>query len=181
MALPVGSHVPDFTLPTVGGKGAQLVRLSELWSQKPLVILFFPMICTGVCTREMCQVTDDLDKYTTLGAHVVAVSGDNPFAQAAWAKKEKIKVRLLSDYEHAMAKAYDVAYTSFLPDHNLPMGGVPKRSVFIIDATGTARFVQSSDDPTQLPDFKAVESKLKQLAREAKAAAKGGANPARAK
>ena len=69
----------------------------------------------------------DLSAYGSLNATVYGISGDNPFAQEAWAQKENINVPLLSDYEHKVAKAYDVAYDSFLPQINLGMGGVPKR------------------------------------------------------
>ena len=57
-----------------------------------------------------------------------------------------------------------MAYDSFLPDKNLAMGGVPKRSAFIIDREGVVQYVESSDDPGQLPDFDAIKAKLGELA-----------------
>ena len=68
-------------------------------------------------------------------------------------RKEKITVPLLSDYEHKVAKAYGVMYDSFLPQMNLGMGGVPKRSAFIIDKNGVIQYAESNDDARQLPNF----------------------------
>ena len=71
--------------------------------------------------------------------------------------------RLLSDYEHKVAQAYGVAYDSFLPQVNLGMGGVPKRSAFVIDRQGVVRYAESSDDPKQLPNFNAIKDALATL------------------
>ena len=95
--------------------GPKQIKLSENFGKKNTLLLFFPMAFTGTCTTEMCGVSMDLGAYGTLNAAVYGISGDNPFAQEAWAQKEKIEVPLLSDYEHQVAKAYDVAYDSFLP------------------------------------------------------------------
>ena len=95
---------------------------------------------------------------------MIGISGDGPFAQKAWAEKEGIKLKLVSDYEHGAAKAYDVAYESFLPAANLTMGGVAKRSAFVIDQSGTIQYAESHDDPKQLPDFDAIKAKLAELA-----------------
>ncbi|MFT4638632.1 MAG: peroxiredoxin [Verrucomicrobiales bacterium] len=162
MALAVGAQAPDFSLSTIGADGPALVKLSEL-QDKNVVLLFFPMAFTGVCTEEFCSLTQGLDEYAKLNATVLGISGDNPFAQSNWAEKEGIKVTLASDYEHTVAKAYDVAYDAFLPDHNLPMGGVPKRSAFIVDKAGMIQYSESSDNPKQLPDFDAIKAKLAQL------------------
>jgi peroxiredoxin len=70
---------------------------------------------------------------------------------------------LLSDYEHQVARAYDVAYDSFLPQLNLPMGGVPKRAVFVIDREGVIQYADSNDDARELPDFDKVKARLQEL------------------
>ncbi len=163
MALTTGSQAPDFTLTTLGDGGPQLWKLSDNVGEKNLVLLFVPMAFTSVCTEEFCEITNTMNDYTSLNATVVGISGDNPFAQAAWAEKEGIKMTLLSDYEHETAKAYGVAYDSFLPDKNLTMGGVPKRSAFVIDKAGVVQYAESSDDPGQLPDFAAIKAKLSEL------------------
>lgn len=163
MALAVGEKAPDFTLTTLGAEGPELVTLSEKVGSGNILLLFVPMAFTGVCTTEFCSVTSELDEYAGLNATVLGISGDNPFAQAAWAEKEGIKLTLLSDYEHAATQAYGVAYDSFLPDKNLTMGGVPKRSAFIVDREGVIQYSESNDNPGELPDFAAIKAKLAEL------------------
>ena len=65
-----------------------------------------------------------------------------PFAQEAWAQKEKINVTLLSDYEHKVANSYGVAYESFLPQLNLGFAGVAKRSAFLMDRDGVIQYAE---------------------------------------
>lgn len=163
MAINVGDKAPDFTLSTLGADGPAQVTLSKETAGSKTLLLFVPMAFTGVCTDELCSVSKGINDYEALGAKVLGVSGDNPFAQAAWAEKEGITITLLSDYEHEAAKAFGVAYDSFLPDKNLPMGGVPKRSAFVIDGEGVVRYAEVNDDPGQLPDFDAIKEALKSL------------------
>lgn len=161
--LNVGDKAPDFKLTKMTADGPAFATLSENAGQTNTLVLFFPMAFTGVCTQEFCDLTASLNDYTSLNAAVIGISGDNPFAQAAWAAKENIGVTLASDYEHTVARAYGVAYDSFLPDKNLEMGGVPKRSAFIVDKDGTIQYAESSDNPGQLPDFEAIKAKLGEL------------------
>ena len=163
MALAVGEKAPDFELTTLGAEGPELVKLSDQLGDGNIVLLFVPMAFTGVCTEELCSVTGEIDQYASLNAKVFAISGDNPFAQQQWAEKEGIGLTLLSDYEHDVAQAYGVAYDSFLPDKNLTMGGVPKRSAFVIDREGTILYSESRDNPGELPNFDAIKAKLGEL------------------
>jgi glutaredoxin-dependent peroxiredoxin len=162
MALAVGTKAPDFSLPTKTAEGAKQVKLSDNFGKTNTLLLFFPMAFTGVCTTEMCNLSPELPSYGDMNAAVYGISGDNPFAQEAWAQKEKITVPLLSDYEHKIAKEYDVMYDSFLPP-NLGMGGVAKRSAFIVDRNGVIQYVESSDDARELPNFDKIKAKLTEL------------------
>jgi peroxiredoxin len=163
MALPVDTKAPDFTLPPKTADGPKQITLSDHFGKGNTLLLFFPMAFTGTCTTEMCGVSMDLSAYASLNATVYGISGDNPFAQEAWARKEQIKVPLLSDYEHLVARSYDVAYDSFLPQIGLPMGGVPKRAVFVIDRNGVIQYSESDDDARALPNFEKVKAKLAEL------------------
>lgn len=160
MALSTGSKAPDFKLTTIGANGPEYLSLG---SDKNTVILFVPMAFTGKCTEELCEISGGLNDFAALNARVLAISGDNPFAQKAWAEKEKISVTLLSDYDHSVAKAYDVAYDSFLPEKNLGQAGVAKRSAFIVDTAGVIQYAESHDSPGTLPDFAAIKAKLAEL------------------
>ncbi len=163
MALSIGSKAPDFTLPTKTAEGPKQITLSEQFANGNTVLLFFPMAFTGTCTTEMCNMSNGLREYRELNANVFGISGDNPFAQEAWATKESISVPLLSDYEHEVAKAYDVAYESFLPQIGLTMGGVPKRAAFVIDRSGIIQHVECLEDARELPDFDKIKAKLAEL------------------
>ena len=163
MSLAVGTKAPDFTLSTKTADRPKHIKLSDNFRTKNTLLLFFPMAFTGTCTTEMCEVSAGLNGYTSLNAAVYGISGDNPFAQEAWAQKEKITVPLLSDYEHKIAKEYGVMYDSFLPQMNLGMSGVPKRSAFIIDKNGVIQYAESNDDARQLPNFEKIKAKLAEL------------------
>ena len=163
MPVNVGDKAPDFELSTKTAEGPKKLKLSSNFGKKNTVLLFFPMAFTGVCTKEMCEISQGLNAYNSLNADVWGISGDNPFAQEAWAQKEKITVPLLSDYEHKVAQAYGVAYDSFLPQLNLGMSGVAKRSAVVVDKQGVVRYAESSDVPKQLPNFAKVKETLGQL------------------
>ena len=163
MTLKVGDKAPDFELTTKAADGQKKIKLSDNAGKKNTVLLFFPMAFTGVCTKEMCEVSAGLNQYSSLNADVLGISGDNPFAQEAWAQKEKITVPLLSDYEHKVARAYGCAYDSFLPAKNLPMGGVAKRSAFVIDKAGVIQYAEIRESPGDLPNFDAIKAALTQL------------------
>src|SRR5687768_10751632 len=163
MALAVGTKAPDFSLPTKTAEGAKQIKLSDNFGKTNTLLLFFPMAFTGVCTTEMCNLSPELPNYGDMNATVYGISGDNPFAQEAWAQKEKISVPLLSDYEHKIAKTYGIAYDIFLPQLNLGMGGVSKRSAFVIDKEGVVRYAESNDDPKQLPNFEKIQETLRGL------------------
>ena len=162
MALAVGTKAPDFSLPTKTADGPKQLKLSDNFGKTNTLLLFFPMAFTGTCTTEMCSLTPELPNYSGMNTVIYGISGDNPFAQEAWAKKENITVPLLSDYEHKIAKQYDVMYDSFLPP-NLGMGGVAKRSAFIVDRNGVIQYAESKDDARELPDFDKIKAKLAEM------------------
>ena len=161
--LTTGAKAPDFTLSTITAEGPKQITLSSEFGKKNLLLLFVPLAFTGVCTTEFCEISKGIGAYDALDAVVFGISGDNPFAQQAWAAKEGITIPLLSDYDHAVAKAYGIAYESFLPEKGLGMGGVAKRSAFLIDRSGIIQYAEASDDPRQLPDFTAIQAKLAEL------------------
>ena len=89
MALAVGTKAPDFTLKSKQASGLVDVKLSNNFGKKNTVLLFFPAAFTSVCTTEMCDITSGISQYSGLGADVIAICVDTPFAQEAWAQKER--------------------------------------------------------------------------------------------
>ncbi|MFN2623716.1 MAG: redoxin domain-containing protein, partial [Chthoniobacterales bacterium] len=106
MALAVGTKAPDFSLATKTADGPKQIKLSDNFGKQNTLLLFFPMAFTGTCTTEMCSQSTELPNYAGMNAAVYGISGDNPFAQEAWARKEGIRVPMLSDYEHRVARLY---------------------------------------------------------------------------
>ena len=104
MPIPVGSKAPDFTLKSKQASGVVDVKLSNNFGKKNTVLLFFPAAFTSVCTKEMCDLTTGLNAYAGLNADVIGISVDTPFAQEAWAQKEKIGITLASDLKRKSSK-----------------------------------------------------------------------------
>ena len=163
MSIQVGDKAPDFTLVSQTATGPELVTLSELVGKSNIILLFVPMAFTGGCTTEFCEISSGISEYEALDAKVLGISGDNPFAQEAWAQKEGITIALLSDYDHAVTAAYGVAYKQFIPEKNLIMGGVPKRSAFVIDKAGVVRYAEVLESPSEMPNFAAIKELLRSL------------------
>ena len=158
MALSVGSKAPDFSLKSKSADGLKDVKLSENFGKKNTVLLFFPLAFTSVCTKEMCDISNGLNAYDSLGAQVYGISVDSPFAQEQWAQKEKISVPLLSDLDKKVSEAYGV-----LLDNLLGLGSVSARAAFVVDKNGVVKYAEALQDPRQLPDFEKVKSTLSGL------------------
>jgi peroxiredoxin len=83
---------------------------------------------------------------------------DSPFAQEAWAQKEKIDVTLVSDLNKDVAKAYDVLFKGIAG-----IGDSAARAAFVIDKAGLIVHSEQTPTPKDLPDFDAVKAALAQL------------------
>ena len=158
MAIPVGSKAPDFTLKSKQASGLVDVKLSDHVGKRNTVLLFFPAAFTGVCTQEMCSITAARNDYSSLNADVIGVSVDNPFAQEAWAQKEKIGITLASDLNKKVAESYGV----LLPDL-IGMGAVAARAAFVIDKNGVVQYSEQTPTPKDLPNFNAIKDTLGKL------------------
>jgi glutaredoxin-dependent peroxiredoxin len=155
MPLAVGSKAPDFTLKSKAADGLKDVKLSANFGQKQTVLLFFPLAFTGVCTQEMCDITSGLTAYAGLGADVIAVSVDSPFAQEAWAKANQITVTLASDLNKTVIKAYDVVFPMLAG-----VGDTAARAAFVIGKDGVIKYAEQTPTPKDLPNFAAVKAAL---------------------
>ncbi|MBI5768232.1 MAG: redoxin domain-containing protein [Verrucomicrobia bacterium] len=155
MPIAVGSQAPDFTLKSKSASGVADVKLSSNFGKKDTVLLFFPLAFTGVCTTEMCDVTAGLSAYSSLGADVIGISVDSPFAQEAWAKQHNIGITLASDLNKTTAKAYGV-----LLDDLLGFGSTSARAAFVVGKDGTVKYAEQTATPKDLPNFAAVKAAL---------------------
>ena len=158
MPLKIGTPAPDFTLKTKTASGLEEVKLSDNFGKKNTVLLFFPLAFTGVCTQEMCDVSGGISVYESLNAAVYAISVDSPFAQEAWALKEKITVKILSDLNKTVTKAYDVVFPNLAG-----VGDTSARAAVVIDKTGNIAYIEQTATPKDLPNFDAVKAALAKL------------------
>lgn len=157
MPIPVGSAAPDFVLKTKTAEGLKDVKLSDNFGRRPTVLLFFPLAFTGVCTNEMCDVTSGLAAYEQLGAQVIGISVDSPFAQEAWAQANRIKVTLVSDLNKTVTRAYDVLFPNLAG-----VGDTAARAAFVIGKDGKVKYAEQTPTPKDLPNFDAVKAALAQ-------------------
>jgi peroxiredoxin len=158
MAISVGTKAPDFTLKSKQASGLVDVKLSDNLGKKNTVLLFFPLAFTSVCTKEMCDLTAGLNAFTSLNAGVIGVSVDSPFAQEAWAQKEKIGITLASDLNKTTVKAYNVVYPMLAG-----VGDTAARAAFVIDKNGVVQYSEQTPTPKDLPNFEAVKATLAKL------------------
>ena len=158
MAIPVGSKAPDFTLKTKNAAGVADIKLSDNFGKKNTVLLFFPLAFTGVCTKELCEVSAGFGQYASLNAGVVGISVDSPFAQEAWSQNEKITIPLASDLNKKTAADYGV----LLPDL-MGFGSTSARAAFVIDKKGVVQYSEQTPTPKDLPNFTAIKETLAKL------------------
>jgi peroxiredoxin len=158
MPISVGTKAPDFTLKSKQASGLVDVKLSNNFGKKNTLLLFFPAAFTGVCTSELCDITASLNAYTGLGADVIGLSVDTPFAQEAWAKQEKIGITLVSDLNKTVTKAYDVLFPN-LAD----IGDTSARAAFVIDKHGVVQYSEKTPTPKDLPHFDKIKETLAKL------------------
>lgn len=130
MAVEVGDQAPDFELKDQHGTP---VRLSEFRGKKNVVLLFYPLAFSGVCTNEMCAIRDDFPEVTGDDVELLAVSVDSGFVLRTWAERDHFNFAMLSDFwpHGAVAKSYGVFDEE---------KGVATRGTFIIDKSGVVRW-----------------------------------------
>jgi len=155
MTLKVGDKAPNFTLRDT--EKAE-IALGD-YRGKNVLILFFPLAFTGVCTDELCSIRDEKSEYDALNVDVLAISVDSLFTLEKFKKEQNYNFPMLSDFNKDVARAYGTLYEDFV----LGMKGVAKRSAFLIDQNGTIRYAEVLESAGDLPDFDKIKEALKTL------------------
>jgi peroxiredoxin len=161
MSVAVGQEAPDFALKTKTPEGPATIKLSD-YRGSNVVLLFFPMAFTGVCTNELCSVSGALEMYSGLNAKVFGISVDSPFTLEVFAQKNNIMFPLLSDFNKEASAAFGALYDNFVPGV-WDLQGVSKRSAFVIDKNGVVRYAEVLENAGELPNFTKIEETLKSL------------------
>lgn len=151
MALSKGATAPEFTLKNTEGQDVSLAD----YRGKKVLLLFFPLAFSSVCTAELCQVRDSLKQYEQADAQVLGISIDSFFALKEFKKAQELNFPLLSDFNKETAAAYDCMYDEFYG-----MKGVSKRAAFIVDEQGKIAYAEVLEKASDLPDFEAISREL---------------------
>jgi mycoredoxin-dependent peroxiredoxin len=152
MSISVGQTAPDFTLPNQDKKD---VKLSDFAGKKNVVLVFYPLDWSPVCTNEHVCLVNDMKSFETLDAEVLGVSVDSVWSHKAFAEKMGIKYSLLADFhpKGAMSEKYGV----YLGDK-----GITGRAIVIVGRDGKVAWVKNYDIPV-VPDVKEVAAALGQV------------------
>jgi peroxiredoxin len=152
MEAQVGQAAPDFTL---YDSDKNKVTLSEQRGSNVL-LLFFPLAFTSVCTAELCSVRDNLNKYELLKAKIFGISVDSLYTLARFKQEQSLNFPLLSDFNKEVSRSYNSLYETF----GYGMQGVSKRSAFLIDKEGIIQYAEVLENAGEQPSFKAIMEKL---------------------
>lgn len=152
MKIEAGQKAPDFSL---YDSDKNKVTLSD-YKGKNVLLLFFPQAFTGVCTKELCSIRDNIALYNNVNAQVLGISVDSVFTLAKYKEEQKLNFPLLSDFNKEVSKAYGALYDTFVFD----MKGVSKRSAFVIDEAGIVQYAEVLENAGDLPNFEAIEAAL---------------------
>lgn len=125
--------------------------------EETTVLAFFPGAFTGVCTEEMCELRDSMKEFEELGAEVIGISVDTPFALQEFADKNQLEFKLVSDTDAEIAEAYGVK--AGFPD---PEYTIAQRAVFIV-SEGEVVYSEVLEDPGNLPNMEKLKEKLAEL------------------
>src|SRR4029077_9912658 len=152
MSIAVGQTAPDFTLPNQDKKE---VKLSDFAGKKNVVLVFYPLDWSPVCTNEHVCLVNDMKAFETLDAEVLGVSVDSVWSHKAFADKMGIKNSLLADFhpKGAMSEKYGV----YLADK-----GITGRAIVIVGKNGKVAWIKNYDIPV-VPDVKEVAAALGQV------------------
>lgn len=155
MTISVGQKAPNFSLRNTE---KEVINLSD-YKGKNVLVLFFPLAFTGVCTTELCSVRDNISDYNDTNAVVLGISVDSLFTLEKFKAEQNLNFDLLSDFNKEAATTYGALYDEFVLD----MKGVAKRSAFVIDGEGTVQYAEVLESAGDLPNFGAINATLKTL------------------
>ena len=152
--LKIGDKAPDFQLPDINMK---MHKLSD-YSGGKIIIAFFPAAESPTCTAEMCSFRDSMSVLQHIGARVVGISVDGPFANKIFTENRHLNFDLLSDYKREVINKYGVVMEKLGP---LEGYNAAKRSIFILDEDYNIIYQWVSDIPTVEPNYEEINAVLK--------------------
>ncbi len=155
MTLNVGDKAPQFKL---WNSEKEEVSLFD-YNGKNVLVLFFPLAYTSVCTTELCETRDSMKKYESAGVDVIAISVDSLFVLAKYKADHELNFPLLSDFNKEISRIFGCLYGEYI----FEMQGVSKRSSFLIDKEGIIRYAEVLENARELPNFAAIKEAISSL------------------
>ncbi|HEX9908174.1 MAG TPA: redoxin domain-containing protein [Thermoplasmata archaeon] len=148
--LKVGDTAPDFELEDQNEKK---VRLSQFRGKKNVMLVFYPLAFSPVCTNELGELKEKEETILKLNAQILAASIDSTWTLKAFSKDLGVKFPLLSDFGRKTAPMYGSYYED---------KGFAKRTVFVVDKLGKVAYKREYEPATQ-PDIEEALSVLRKL------------------
>jgi len=135
MPIEVGATAPDFTL---RNQNNEEISLSSFRGEKAVLLVFYPLAFTGICTGELCVVRDDLTSFQNDDVQILTLSVDSPYSHKVFSEREAYDFPLLADFwpHGAVAQAYGVFNDAT---------GFANRGTFLIDKDGVVRFAEMNE------------------------------------
>lgn len=150
MSLTVGSAAPRFKLPH---KPGEEVDVGALIGKEKVVLLFFPLAFSSVCTEEMCHFRDDWSDWQSLGCSVFGISIDSPFVTDKFRTELRVPFPILSDFNKTVSASYDALHAELLG-----LKGVTKRAAVVIGSDGKVAYTWEAEIPKTQVDFAALRA-----------------------
>ena len=151
MSYQIGDTIQSFTLQNTDGTHVNITD----YKGKNVVVLFFPLAFSSVCTDELCSIRDNMKIYESLKADVLAISIDSFFSLKAFKSSQNYNFTLLSDFNKEVSDQFGVLSQDFFG-----MKGVAKRSAFVIDEEQKIIYSEILEDAGNIPDFKKIQEVL---------------------
>ena len=149
MCLALGAIAPDFELPVV--LGGDTVRLGDYKGEKVVVLLFFPLAFSSVCTSQMCAVAENYSRWEELGAEIVGISTDSPYVNQKFAEECGANFPIASDYNKIVSSEYKV-----LLEDMAGLKGVTNRAVYVVNKEGRVMYAWKGEHPGVMPPLEEV-------------------------
>ncbi|HKG93586.1 MAG TPA: redoxin domain-containing protein [Gemmatimonadaceae bacterium] len=133
----VGERAPDFSLRSTSG---ETVSLASFRGKKHVLLAFFPLAFSSVCTAELCEMRDDFDQYARSDVEVLPISVDSHYSLSEFRDKHKIQAQMLSDFKRDVSRLYGVLHEERF---------FSNRAYFLIDKDGVIRWAHVEENPGQ--------------------------------
>ena len=155
MKIEIDQEAPDFTLYDTDKN--QVVLNAQRGSN--VLLVFFPLAFTSVCTKELCNIRDHIADYDNANAKVFGISVDSTQTLKKFKEDQHLNFTLLSDFNKEVSALYGCLYDLF----GGWMKGVSKRSAFIINKKGIVKYAEVLENAGELPDFNDINETLNTL------------------